>query len=492
MHTNNKVRMAICIILVILGIVVVINELFNKQSPDAKLAALGFASILTGAMIGLGRTITKIVSGPLVVEFEKLQGVIKPGKAPTLTVDQLRERQEYVASRDRSIPGKDAPPFKILEEQIPLKSLPSADPITPMYILDKHFRILDWNYAFYLAFDRSMDGMRGTTVLEWVYLLENFQEVIDHGLEAFSGDNMPRFDIETIRFKSEKYGLITGTKRAYQIPDDDSGCIGWLITIEPSFSDSYTSYRFLKDLFANLRKFITWSEYALSYDNVLNNTHVYPQLLATMIGESGELPPIEKNAKVLDMGAGTGNITSRLMAKNERLIVAMENNNIMLSFLRHRCVNHIRYDDQGNGVMVVKQDISSLIGISDNYFDIIIMNNVLYSLDDESATRCLGEAYRVLKPQGEIRISGPQKKTNLKKLFKRIKKDIKDQGRFSKEMEDNYNHVKMINEHYLSPMLYKWTLKDVQEKVSNAGFAEITFSTDKAYAGQAMIVCARK
>lgn len=492
MNTNSVICKTVAIIICAIGIILVYFGLSHMDPPNVVFVSLGIFAIIAGGMIGLGMKITRIEGGPVAVEFELLPSIVKPGQVRPLNANQIRQRHEYVASKGESVPGADAPPFRILEESIPLKSLPSADPTTPMYMLDQHFRILDWNYAFNLAFDRSMAGMLGITVLEWVYLLENYQEVIDHGLATFSGNNTPRFDIETIKFKSEKYGLISGTKRAYQVPADDGSCAGWLITIEPVFSEQHISYQFLKDLFANLRKSLIWSEYALSYDNVLNNTQVYPQLLATMTGESGEITDIPKDVKVLDMGAGTGNITRRLLADKERLIVAMENNPIMLSFLRHRCADQIRYDDQGNGVMIVKQDITSLIGISDNYFDFVIMNNVLYSLDEKSATSCLNEVYRVLKPQGEVRISGPQKKTNLKKLFTRIKKEIKDQGRFSKEMEEDFNHVKMINENYLSPMLYKWTVNDLTKMVIDTGFSEIVFSTDKAYAGQAMIVCARK
>ena len=75
--------------------------------------------------------------------------------------------------------------------------------MTPMYLLDNAFRILDWNEAFTLAFDRSMEGQKGKSVLEWTYYLENYKEVLDHGVAVFGDANrLPRIDVETVKYKS--------------------------------------------------------------------------------------------------------------------------------------------------------------------------------------------------------------------------------------------------------------------------------------------------
>src|SRR5690242_20747551 len=52
------------------------------------------------------------------------------------------------------------------------RSRPSAYPMTPMYLLDNAFRIIDWNEAFTVAFDRTMEGRKGRGVLEWTYFLD--------------------------------------------------------------------------------------------------------------------------------------------------------------------------------------------------------------------------------------------------------------------------------------------------------------------------------
>jgi ubiquinone/menaquinone biosynthesis C-methylase UbiE len=359
-----------------------------------------------------------------------------------------------------------------------------------MYLLDKDYRILDWNRAFSLAFDRTMEGRRGMSVLEWTYFLDNYEEVVAHGVEVFAdGDKLPVIDVEQISYTSGRYGPIVATKRAYQVPNDDGSRLGWLVTLEPSFENTEVAVKYRLDLLSLIRMDLVWTEYSLSYDRVLLNTEVYPKLLRTFLGEEGELRPIPDNARVLDLGAGTGNITKELAdPSRQRLIFALENNRAMLDVLQSKCKPYLRRDDAGPGVLAIKQDVGSLFGLRDDYFDFALLNNVAYSLDDPQA--CLRGVRRVLKPGGEVRVSGPQKKTNLDRLFRQIRRDLEAKTLFDGYTED-YERVERINYYSLGPMLYRWTMSDVEQMLVDAGFPEIIWRTDKAYAGQAMIVCAR-
>jgi ubiquinone/menaquinone biosynthesis C-methylase UbiE len=94
-----------------------------------------------------------------------------------------------------------------------------------------------------------------------------------------------------------------------------------------------------EDLFISLRHSLMWSEYALSYDSVLNNTEIYPHLLRTLLGEKQPGPePIPANTTILDLGAGTGNVTRVLAEPSaQRLIIAIDNNSMMLNILRRKC-----------------------------------------------------------------------------------------------------------------------------------------------------------
>ena len=414
-----------------------------------------------------------------------------------ISEEVIQEKYEfaktYVEQNNTQLPGQFAPEFQVLDEKLALTVTPCADPMTPMYMLDKNFRVIDWNTAFNLCFDRTLEGRHGKSVLEWTYFLDNYEEVLSHGIEVFAeGKSPPRIDIEKIQYTSDRYGKIEGIKRAYQVPDDDGSCLGWLITINPTFLEAEKGGLYQTDVFSALRKTLMWSEYALCYDKILNNSLIYPELIQTLVGNHKPGPlPIRDASVILDIGAGTGNITSLLAQQSAKnLIVAIDNNPLMLNTLRRKCQAYLRQDAQGPGVIAMKQDVVSLFGLSDEFFDYVIINNVLYSLDNESVLRCLKEAWRVLKPGGEIRISEPQKCTDLKKVLEQIRADLKKNGTY-KELAADFMKLCQINESSLQPLLHRWTLEDM-EKILQEDFNSVTYKTDRIYAGQSMLICAYK
>jgi ubiquinone/menaquinone biosynthesis C-methylase UbiE len=248
------------------------------------------------------------------------------------------------------------------------------------------------------------------------------------------------------------------------------------------------------DMFSALRKDLIWSEYALCYDKVLNNSLIYPVLINTLLGHHNPGPaPIPEGTVVLDLGAGTGNLTCLLAERSaHRLVVSVDSNSVMLNVLRQKCEPFLREDAQGPGVIAIKQDISSLYGLNDGFFDYVVLNNVLYSLEADAAKACLEEVYRVLKPGGELRFSEPQRGNKLSKVLDQIGLDLKRNNRY-REIEKAYLKVRQINEFSLAPMLHRWSLEEIQETLRREiGFTEITYATDDVYAGQSMLVCAQK
>ena len=406
------------------------------------------------------------------------------------------EEKKRVSDRimeESRLPGQNAPQFSAISPSAldDLQVRPSAQPMTPMYLLDNAYRIIDWNQAFTIAFDRTMEGRKGRSVLEWTYFLDNYEEVLKHGVKRFSDPNqLPTIDVEPIKYTSMRYGELTAVKRAYQIPDDSEACLAWLVTLDVKFKDSNQDNIFLRDLLRHLGLDLMWSEYAISYDRVLNNTLVYPDLLDKMMGGYDGVRAIPPEAHIVDLGAGTGNLALKLITTGrDRVVVAVENNRTMLQLLRSKCQKFLRNDTDGGGVVPIKQDITSLFGLDDEFFDFATLNNVLYSIDDADA--CLKEACRVLKPGGELRLIGPKKDSNLAILFGQIKADLEKVGKF-KELETDYNNVYEINKFRLDPLLYRWTTKDVEKMLISAGFSKIVHSSEQHYAGQAMLVCAVK
>jgi len=461
--------------------------------PPAVLQALwavGGSAMLSGLMIPLGSKEVRILGTTIHVPDADDADFRPPKELPREVEVQ---RRDYVAQKEEQLPGRFD--FQLLDEKLAFTGTPCADPMTPMYILDREFRIMDWNVAFSLCFDRTLEGRRGHNVLEWTYFLDNYEDVVNHGIGVFGpGKERPRIDIEEIRYTSYRYGPITGTKRAYQIPGDDGECLCWLITIKPNFVRNEMATLHQADLFSALRKDLMWSEYALCYDKVLNSSLIYPALLKTLIGHHNPGPaPIPEGTVVLDLGAGTGNLTWLLAERSaHRLVVSVDSNSVMLNVLRQKCEPFLRKDAQGPGVIAIKQDVGSLYGLNDGFFDYVVLNNVLYSLEPEAAKACLKEAHRVLKPGGELRFSEPKKGNKLSKVLDQIYRDLKGNNRYA-GLEKEYHKVRQINEFALAPLLHRWSLEEIQEILRrDIGFTEITYATENVYAGQSMLVCAQK
>jgi hypothetical protein len=92
----------------------------------------------------------------------------------------------------------------------------------------------------------------------------------------------------------------------------------------------------------------------------------------------------------------------------------------------------------------------------------------------------------VLKPGGELRLSGPRKDTS-----SRIANELKEGGTFP-QLEPDYMQVLQINELKLRPMLYWRSMKEVADMLIGAKFSKIVHYSEVIYAGQSMFVCAVK
>ncbi len=492
----SKRNLAIGVTLVVIGCVMLILgtvKLDFIQSPPPHW--LGFLAVVVGALLALVPKSLSIGKEGVKADFQSIQETTTVldvnDIAPKKLSKSIRSERERCAEA-LTIPGRDAPPFKLVNDLLTAGPIPSSEPYVPMYVLDNNYRIIDWNNAFSLAFDRTMDGMRGLSVLDWVYFLENSDEVIKRGAKDFADpDNLPLVHVEDRVYKSNRYGDIAATKRSYQIPKDDQSRLGWLTILELAFADRANENCYKLDLIKMLRMDMVWSEYAVSYDPCLTNTTSYPELLACMLGEtrSDSPKPIDESARVLDLGAGTGNITYHLARSGNRIIYAFENNVAMYQQLRTKCKQYLRTNETDPGVRAIKQDVQSLRGLDDNSFDVVIMNNVAYALDDSLSV--FRQVYDRLKPGGEIRVSGPTRDTDLSVLFEQLKRELERKSKFG-ELQGHYQRVKDINERYLSRILYKWTIDDLKSLLLEAGFDHITFEKNDAYAGQAMIVCAGK
>ena len=134
------------------------------------------------------------------------------------------------------------------------------------------------------------------------------------------------------------------------------------------------------------------------------------------------------------------------------------------------------------------QDALNLHGLHSDYFVTVILNNVLYAID--GAEECLSAVWRVLKPGGDIRISGPMRTSSPDILFKQIQAELEDVHKFEQLRED-FQHVYEINKFRLRRMLHRWETADVVRLLEDTGFT-VTVASEEVYAGQSMLVSAFK
>jgi SAM-dependent methyltransferase len=373
---------------------------------------------------------------------------------------------------------------------------PTADPTVPMIRLDNEFKILDWNIAASLAFDGTLEDRRGEWVGNWI--LQHFDNpltVAEHGQTAFGNPNrQPLIDVEQQHFTRSTYGGLDMTKRAYRIPNDDGSCLGWVVIFEVRFGDPKHFLQFRKDLIHELNQDNVWSEHALSYDAVLSKSLVYDELLRTLIGEIGPLQRIPDGARVLDLGAGTGGLTLKLATTFKQLyIVAVDNNSAMLDILHAKCRRYLHAPRENHGVVAIRQDVTKLsgvLGVDKDKFDFAFLVNVLNTLS--APVEALRGVFDLLKPGGEIRITGPRHDSKIAVLFDAFKKDLEQQGLFE-QLRPYYEHLRELNERQLSPT-FQWTVADIERMLVDVGFSKIIERGENVgvYAGQSMLIAARR
>lgn len=486
MHSSLRIVGSFVAAVGLVVLVVGLMSIDSQEPADSSLWVFGGGAVLflLGAMMFCGLLPERLL-GPGGIEI-KFRPPLQPMRKRKELSDAARDERDRMIE---TLPGAKPGQFRIVEGIEDTCLNPSSLAMTPAYTLDEQFRIIDWNPALSQAFDHSMEGFRGQTVGEWIFYFANCKEIGARGIEVFKDkqpEEFPLTDVEDMVFKSDRYGTIVANKRAYKIHDGDQQYQGWLVIMEPNFDDSEQEAQYKSDLLLTMRDELMWSEYALSYD-VLNLTKVYPELVDTMLGANEHLAGIPSDAFVIDLGAGTGNISERL-ADSERRVFAVENNPVMLQLLKKKCRKQIRYDDKGPGVIPIRQDVNSLYGLPKNYFHFAILNNVLYSLPDPLP--CLKKARELLRKGGEIRLSGPHNRTRLDRLLRQIKADLKAGPGLVGEVKEKYEKVEYINRAFLEPRLRRWTVDEIEDMLREAGFSKVTYSTTDAYAGQAMIVCA--
>jgi len=158
-----------------------------------------------------------------------------------------------------------------------------------------------------------------------------------------------------------------------------------------------------------------WFVYGYVYDGL---RHFYPYIhLQELVFK--EAKP-DKNDKILDLGAGSGNQTI-LLAQSGCEVVAVDSSKSMLARLKKKVLKQ-----QLTNVRVVESDLMAYLSSEKAHqFDTVVMVNVLYTVTDR--TEFWRQLFRVLKKDGKVVITNSDKGGN----GSLIKEHIDHRGMFS-------------------------------------------------------------
>jgi ubiquinone/menaquinone biosynthesis C-methylase UbiE len=394
--------------------------------------------------------------------------------APGPPVDSEVVEQRLQASPQIAGEVAPPPPADVWEEDL-RPVLHQANHFTvPTYYLDMNLRLIDWNLAFELVFSRCAGMLRGKHVKFFIAQLENFDEVIAHAQQftrkVFKG-NVPFVDIEPLRYVSEKYGRVSFVKVAVQLHDPEGRPRGWSVGL---MIREINWDAFQNDLLELAQSDKLWSVYSAAYDHILCDFPPYRQLIDDVVA----VVP-RGTQSVVDLGAGTGNVTAKLLELGHR-VTAVESNQGMLDRLRAK--------HGGRQVTIVKSSVETLGGLADESFDAVVMVNVLYAVSDPLS--CLQEVHRILKPGGMVGLSTTHSEVELDTLLNSIKAHLHETGTFEERAGD-YQIVRDLNKAIERGIARRHSREEYREWVEAAGF-EITREIASTYEEAVMLIHARK
>jgi len=156
-----------------------------------------------------------------------------------------------------------------------------------------------------------------------------------------------------------------------------------------------------------------WEKYFLTYD-LLNEVIPYQKLMNDLI----RVLEVEKGDLIFDAGSGTGNLSILLKEYGA--------NPTGYDFSKKAIKIHLMKDQNAE---VYYGDLTNKLLFPDNYFDKVVSNNVIYTIDRRIRLSIFKEIYRVLKINGKFVIANVHSGFNPLMIFKdHIKHSLKING----------------------------------------------------------------
>jgi ubiquinone/menaquinone biosynthesis C-methylase UbiE len=223
-----------------------------------------------------------------------------------------------------------------------------------------------------------------------------------------------------------------------------------------------------------------WANYFMTYD-LLSEALPYQRLLADLI----KVLEVKRGDLILDAGSGTGNLSILLREYGAKPTG--------YDFSAKALEIHLRKDKDAE---VYLGDLRNKLPFPDNYFDKIVSNNVLYTINKKDRLAILKEFYRILKGDGKFVMANVHTGFNPMVIFKdHLKENIRINGA-SKTLKDLiakacglgklfYYSILLIKQHKNG----KYAFLENNEQINllhQAGF-KIKHSTINSYSNQSYI-----
>ena len=222
---------------------------------------------------------------------------------------------------------------------------------------------------------------------------------------------------------------------------------------------------------------LIWDSYAVSYDRILSQLSFYSDAVdrhERALSQAGA-------TAVLDLGAGTGNLTRRLLASGMR-VTAVDHSRAMLDRLQEKV---LALDDPY--VLILERSAEDLQPLRDGQFEAVTILLALFAM--ERPQRALLEAIRVLAPGGTLVITEPKATFSLDPLIERAEADLRSRGLFE-ELRADWDRVLSVNER-IDPAVHRvLPAERIADILRARGFEEIR--EQESHLGQCTTITARR
>ena len=313
---------------------------------------------------------------------------------------------------------------------------------TPMLTFDRAGTLIDVNAACRELMGNDIAGCRGYGT---DFLLDRLRPRLDGGLldgrpsrlcrRSATADAILHTDelspsVSACRYRSPRFGAVA--MRAVELCCVDtqsgrhSGSVLNLFVDEIEDGPGYEAA-----LLKRWRHEMMWDVYAASYDKILPQLPFYAEVVERHYQTMSDAAI----KKILDVGAGTGNVAVRLLSDGKDLTVVDNSRSMLEKF--YSKIDGLSVSD----LAVIEDTAEQLPHIDDATFDGVTVLLAFFDMDDPYLA--LSEAIRVLKPGGTLIVTDPKQQFDVDELMRAAEQALHDKGLLN-QLGDAWRRIQTV------------------------------------------------